>query len=129
MATNENLNGLTPFTLVASTAVGQFEAVSWNGSAVVHPASGARITGVVRTLESSGSTSSTPVATLYPPGSIAIVKAAGSTVSAGDFVSFSTAGYAKALASGDYCAGQVIAGSSGSTGRYLSVLIAPYGTT
>lgn len=60
---------------------------------------------------------------------ISKVLAHGSTVASGDLISASTVGYAAALSAGDYAVGRVVAGSSGSTGRVLSVQITPVGTT
>lgn len=127
---NENLNGMSPFSLPASTAVGQYEAVTVNGSGVaVHPADGGPIIGVTRAVQSSGSTSATPVASIYPPGSIAKLKFAASTVSVGDQFAVSTAGLGTAVAAGEISNGIVVAGSSGAANRVLSVLITPIGTT
>lgn len=57
------------------------------------------------------------------------VKAAGSTVAAGDLISASSVGLAAALGAGDYAVGRVLLGSSGSTGRVFSVLLQNIGTT
>lgn len=60
---------------------------------------------------------------------ISKVKAHGSTVAAGDLISASSIGYVAALSAGDYAVGRVVSGSSGSTGRILTVAIEPVGTT
>ena len=60
---------------------------------------------------------------------VAKVSAPGSTVAKGDIVSASSVGRARALSAGDYAVGYVVDGSSGSTGRILSVLLQNIGTT
>ena len=123
----ENLNGLSPFTLpAASTSIGAFEAVTMSGGNVDHPTDGAAILGVTRSVDDS---TSNPLAAIYPPGSIAKLKFAASTVSAGDQFAVSTAGLGTAVAAGEYSQGFVVAGSSGGANRVLSVLLSPIGTT
>ena len=53
----------------------------------------------------------------------------GSTLSAGDLVGNSTDGRANVLASGDKIRGRVIYGSSGSTGRVLTMVLQDIGST
>lgn len=67
-------------------------------------------------------------------GTIAIsgvskVKATASTLAQGDLCAASSAGFAIPAGAGNYVVGRVVEGSSGSTGRVLSVLIQPIGTT
>ena len=57
------------------------------------------------------------------------VQAHGSTVSAGQLVACSTVGMVQATTGGAYTVGRIVAGSSGSTGRYLTLSIEPIGTT
>lgn len=57
------------------------------------------------------------------------VKAAGSTVATGDLIASSSVGLAVTPGAGDYTLGRVIGGSSGSTGRVLTVLLQAIGTT
>lgn len=60
---------------------------------------------------------------------ISKVVAAGSTVSAGQIVSASSVGLAITQPTGGYAVGRVVSGSSGSTGRVLTVEITAIGTT
>ena len=130
MATNENLNGMTPFTMTASTGLRQYRAVAVNTSGVAaEPTAGASIVGVIRHLTESTASGHTPTVALYTNGMIAKMEATASTVAVGDNVQVSTAGEAIALASGGYAIGTVVAGSSGAANRILSVLLAPIGTT
>lgn len=67
-------------------------------------------------------------------GTIAIsgiskVKATASTLHQGLLCAASSVGYAIPASAGDYIVGRVVEGSSGSTGRVLSVLLQPVGTT
>jgi hypothetical protein len=57
------------------------------------------------------------------------VQAHGSTVSAGQVVASSTVGMVQASTAGAYSVGRIFAGSSGSTGRILTMVIEPIGTT
>jgi hypothetical protein len=57
------------------------------------------------------------------------VQAHGSTVSAGELVACSTVGMVQATTGGAYTIGRIVAGSSGSTGRILTLDISPIGTT
>jgi hypothetical protein len=57
------------------------------------------------------------------------VLAHGSTVSAGQTVSCSTVGMVEASSAGSYTIGRIVAGSSGTTGRVLSMAIEPIGST
>lgn len=130
MATNENLNGMTPFTVTASAGLTAYRGVALNAAGLaVKPAAGAPIVGVIREVTSSTASGYTPVAALYTNGMIAKMEATASTVSVGDLVAVSTAGQAVALQAGNYAIGTVVAGSSGAAGRILSVLLAPIGTT
>jgi hypothetical protein len=52
-----------------------------------------------------------------------------STLGIGDLVASSTAGEPIPVAAGDFTVGRVVRGSSGSTGRIISVQIEPIGTT
>lgn len=57
------------------------------------------------------------------------VQAAGSTVATGDLVAASSNGMVKAVIAGAYTIGRILGGSSGSTGRILTMSIEPIGTT
>lgn len=59
---------------------------------------------------------------------ISKVQAPSSTVSVGDVVAASSAGFAVPLVAGDYAVGRIVSGTSGGA-RVLSVHIAPIGTT
>jgi hypothetical protein len=54
---------------------------------------------------------------------------AGSTLSAGDLVTNSTAGTAAVHTAGDMIRGRIISGSSGSTGRVLTMALQDIGST
>lgn len=124
----ENLLGGLPHSMpAASTSLAAFEAVTINGSGQCdHPVAGAPIIGVIRAIDDS---TTTPMASIYPPGSIAKLKFAASTVGVGDQFAVSTAGLGIAVGAGNYSAGFVMAGSSGSANRVLSVLLSNIGTT
>lgn len=125
----ENLNGMTPFSVDATTGLLQYQAVAIGANGAVAPTDGAAIGGVIRSSGTTASTSTGGVVALYVNGMVAKVLAAGSTMAVGDQCSVSTAGRVTALAAGDYAIGHVVGGSSGSTDRVLSVLLAPIGTT
>ena len=57
------------------------------------------------------------------------ISAVGSTLAAGDLVGNSTAGQANVVAAGDMIRGQVLFGSSGGTGRILTVVIQEIGSS
>jgi hypothetical protein len=97
--------------------------VSSSGAATV-PAAGASIAGVLQNAPQYVG----EAATVMVSG-VSKVVAPGSTVSVGDVVAASSVGRAVALSGGAYAVGRVISGSSGSTGRYLTVLLSPIGTT
>jgi len=107
-------------TLPATTGLRQFQLVTVNSAGkAATPALGARIIGV---LVSSGTNSSTEdVAATIQIAGIAKVLAAGSTLSAGDTYTANASGYARPATSTQYVGGLVVDGSSGSTGRIISV--------
>lgn len=108
-----------------STSLEQFTFVGMNTSGqVVVATNGAPIVGVLQNKP----TLVGQAASVMTDG-ISKVKAHGSTVSVGDLVTASSAGYVAAAAAGEYVVGRVVSGSSGSTGRVLSVDIQPIGTT
>lgn len=57
------------------------------------------------------------------------IVAQGSTLSAGDLVGNSTSAKANVVASGDMIRGRIIYGSSGSTGRVLTMVLQDIGST
>jgi hypothetical protein len=112
-------------TLPASTSVSlkqyQFVTVGSDGK-LTNPTAGGRVIGV---LVSSGTT---PANVKNPVGTVQIVGvskayAKGSTLGVGDTVSASSVGYAKPSSASGYVIGYVVDGSSGSTGRVISVTL------
>lgn len=113
-------------TLQASTDLSddQFKFVTANGSGLAALAGdGVSVLGVLQNKPGDDK-----AATIMIDG-VSKVLAHGSTVSAGDIIACSTAGMVKALEVGDYAVGRVISGSSGSTGRVLTVVLQTIGTT
>jgi len=119
------------FTFEPSTGLRQYRAVTMSGTKVGYPAVGAPIVGVLvdqgTTGVSAANAARRRVAVCM--GGIAKIEAAGSTLAAGDLWAASSVGHARAVGSGHYACGYVIAGSSGSTNRILTVSIQPIGTT
>lgn len=120
-------------TVPASTQVLSTTSVNWqfrfvaldaNGEAIAPAGSTAPIFGVLQNKPDRD----TAAATIMIDG-VSKVQAAGSTVGTGDAIAASTAGMVVAWASGDYRVGQVIEGTSGTTGRLLSVVLQEIGTT
>jgi hypothetical protein len=107
-------------TLPATTGLRQFQFVTVNSAGkAANPTAGGRVLGV---LVSSGTNNSTEdVAATVQILGIAKVLAKGSTLGVGDTVSASSIGYAKPSTSGGYVIGLQVDGSSGSTGRIVSV--------
>jgi hypothetical protein len=115
------------YTLPASTGLigKQFRFVVVNGSGQAElPAVGVAVAGVLQNTPEVANDACTVLG-----AGISIVEAAGSTVAVGDLVSASSIGRAKAVGAGEYAVGRVVFGSSGSTGRYLSVRLESIGTT
>lgn len=114
-------------TLPASTGVLNkpfiFVTVNSSGQAAL-PAAGASVAGVTQM----AATVVNQAVTVMVSG-VSKVIAPGSTVALGDVVAASSVGRAVALSGGAYAVGRVIEGTSGSTGRYLTVLLSPIGTT
>ena len=131
-----NLNGTDPWSGVAgSTGFDQYSAVvvsaytAGSGPTLIRPVAGVAISGVIMSAGSTVSTEDNQVVTVWGNGAKVKLRAADSTMAAGDQCSITTAGYASTLAAGDYVIGQVVEGSSGATGRILGVLLSPIGTT
>lgn len=110
---------------------GPHRAVALNASGqLIYPsAAGKAAVGVLVTSGTTGGTSITGRVGTVKYAGVAKVEAPGSTLSAGDLFAWTSRGQAKALAAGNVCAGYVISGSSGSTGRVLSVLLLPFGSS
>lgn len=107
-------------TLPATTGLQQFTLVTVNSAGkIAKPSLGARVLGVLVSSGTNG-TATNPVGTVQIVG-IAKVLAAGSTLSAGDTYSANASGYAKPTTGSAYVGGFVVDGSSGSTGRIISV--------
>lgn len=109
------------FTLPASTGVlnTQFRMVTINASGeAAFPAAGAAIVGCM----TNKPTLSGQAATIVNDG-IVKIEAAGSTVATGDLVAASSIGRVILGTTNNTIVGRVVSGSSGSTGRILSVLL------
>lgn len=112
-----------------STNLEQFTFVGMNTSGqVVRPSAGAPIVGVLQNKPNSNGTDDGPAASVMLNG-VSKIKAPASTLSIGDLVATSTAGYAIPPSAGHYTVGRIVNGSSGGAGRILSVQIDPIGTT
>jgi hypothetical protein len=125
-------SAVAPITLpFGSTGIRQYRFVTLNASGqITYPSTaGPSVLGVLISSGTTGSTDSSNKYGVVQMYGVAKVEAPGSTVSAGDLVAASSVGYAVALASGDYCVGRAVTGSSGSTNRLLSVALLPIGTT
>lgn len=111
--------------LGSSTAPVKFRFVTVNASGqAAFPAAGASVAGVLQ----GNVTRVNEAATIFGAG-ISKVEATGSTVAVGDLVATSSVGKAVALSGGAYAVGRVVLGSSGSSGRYLTVRLESIGTT
>lgn len=113
-------------TLAASSDLSsyQYRFVVANGDGTCSLAgAGVAVTGVLQNKPTAGQAASIVV------DGVSKVKAQGSTVAAPDVIASSTVGMVAALSAGDYAVGRIIGGSSGSTGRVLTVLLQPIGTT
>lgn len=120
------------FTFEPSTGLRQFRAVTMTGSEKVgYPAVGNPIIGILVDQGTTGVAAAAAARRRVSVcmGGIAKIEAPGSTLAAGDQWSASSVGHARAVAAGHYVCGYVIAGSSGSTNRILTVSIQPIGTT
>lgn len=114
-----------PLTLPCSTGITRHRLVTMNTSGLVaYPAAGALATMVTVSKGSTGSTADGQFVSVMPLSRAARVnvEAAGSTLSAGDLIATSSRGRVVAASSNSWMLGQIIGGSSGSTGRVLSVL-------
>lgn len=113
-------------TLQASTDLSSYQyrfvTVDANGKAAL-AGNGTSILGVLQNKPSDDQAASIMI------DGVSKVKAAGSTVAAGDLITSSSVGFAAAAAAGEYVVGRVLSGSSGSTGRMLTVALQPVGTT
>lgn len=110
--------GLTQFRLVALDSAGK----------AAYPSAGTAVDGSIVGAGTTGSTVDPQYITIATRG-VVKVSALASTVSAGDTVTATSVGHVSATTAGDYVIGRVVSGTSGSTGRILSVLLSPIGTT
>jgi hypothetical protein len=119
----ENLAGMNPITLPATTGLPQYSLVGLNGSGeLVAATTGAPIVGVAH----DGTTDSTArnACKIYPVGCIAPVKFVSDTAAAGDYVTVGAGGLAASgNGSTEWVIGRVVRGSSGGANRVLSVLL------
>ena len=120
-------------TVPASTGLTRYRFVTLSTAAAtqgwaVKPTLGGPILGTVFSVTTTGSTRDPQYIPIQTCG-IAKVEAVGGTLAAGDLVQATSIGRAKATTGGSYVVGRVISGSSGSTGRILSIQLTPIGTT
>jgi len=104
----------------------RFCTIDSNGRAA-NPANGAAVVGV-RLTGSTGSTVDFQAVSILSYG-IARVEAKGGVLTRGSQCKATSVGLASSLSAGDYAVGIVAEGTSGTTGRVLSVLLLPIGTT
>jgi hypothetical protein len=95
--------------------------MSTNGSKLRYPVAGGSWDGVLFGDSSTGSTAA--VSLPLQVGGVALIEAAGSTVHAGHLVTATSIGRVAIWSTGKVAVGKVLMGSSGSTGRLLSVLL------
>lgn len=129
MASNyENLQGIHPVTLQATTAVGAFELVVVNASGIAAPpAAGAACFGIVRTIENSTLSDSAPFVGIATGGLLKLT-AEGSTLAVGDGYAASTNGFATTLSTGVTRLGVVLEGTSSTASHEITVQFLPSGT-
>lgn len=110
---------------------GPHRAVALNASGeLIYPsAAGKAAIGVLVTSGTTGSTDHTGKVGTVKFAGVAKVEAPASTLSAGDLFSWTSRGQARAITTAHACAGYVVGGSSGSTGRILSVVLLPFGSS
>jgi len=120
------------YTFPASTAVLSTTSVNWqfrfveldSDGQLIAPTAGGNVVGVLQNKP----TYENEAGTVMING-VSKVQVAGSTRSVGDSVGGSTAGMAIAPTTAALARGVIVRGSSGSTGRLLSVQLANLGTT
>lgn len=112
-------------TLQASTDLSthQFHFVNSTGDQVRKAGDGEAVLGVLQNKPSGDQAASVML------DGVSKVYAAGSTLAAGDLCASDSSGRAVPVAAGDYAVGRVISGSSGSTGRILTVALQTLGST
>lgn len=107
-----------------STAITQFVGVSFNATGVILAASTAD-TNVIGIAQTGNDSTTAGEAINVMIGGISKLKAAASTMAAGDAFGLNASGLAIPLAGNATQKGVVVEGTSGAAGRVLSVLFAP----
>lgn len=112
-------------TTFSSSDLYKFVSINASGQAIIGPSTGAGTT-VVGTLLSNTSTSGAGVepVTIGVLSGIGKVRMAGSTAHAGNIVAASSNGFGIAPSTNKAQLGTIVSGSSGSTGRVVSVFFA-----
>lgn len=105
----------------------RFVNVSTSGN-VIYPTGGGPSIGVIQD-GTTGSTRQPRACTVRVAGVSKLAVVAGSTVGVGQIVVASSVGSAVGSTAGDYVSGRVIAGTSGSGARVLTVLVLPSGAS
>ena len=110
-------------TLPATTGLVQYQLVNINSAGkIATPALGARVIGVLVSSGTNGSTDDTRYGTVQING-VSKVLAASSTATAGETLSASAIGYAKNTTGSAAIAGVQVEGTSGASGRVISILL------
>lgn len=118
--------GAGPFSVPATTGIKSKRFVTLDSAGkLVYPAVGMPVTGVTFADSSTGSTRDVSLA--VQAYGIAEVEAAGSTLAAGALIAASSVGRAVIWSTGRISVGQMIYGTSGTTGRIVSVLLKTFG--
>lgn len=123
------LRSTPPITLPAGSTglkTRRFVTVNTSGRAA-YPANGAAVVGVSLT-GSTGSTRDYTAMSILAYG-VARVECLGGALKVGAQCKATSVGKASSLSAGDYAVGMVIDGTTGSSGRVVSVLLLPIGTT
>ncbi len=111
-------------TLAASTTITQYTFVDvGTDGRLIAPTSGAAVFGVLQNKPTEDQAGTVMI------NGVSKILTDATTMSVGDLVATSTAGYAVDVAATDYAIGRIVKGTSGSTGRILSVQITAIGTT
>jgi len=104
-------------------AVGRMVAVNGTGYAAYTGSAGGKVIGVVV----DATTGTQGRVNVIQTSGVARITVPGSSLAAGDWVAASSVGKPIVASGQNFIIGQVIAGSSGSTGRVLSMQISPQG--
>lgn len=113
----------------ASTGIPQYRFVTISTAGnVIKPVAGGPTIGVTQT-GTTGSTEDPKSITVMISGISKVSGSTASTCGVGEVITATTAGSVKPMAAASVAAGQIIAGTSGSANRVLSVLIAGVGNS